>query len=171
MSVRRLAAYTLAGASALAVVASLLVAGSPSQARLQRYDQQRVADLQAIESAVVTYASRQYRILSGSGFVADEALLPEDLSVLRQLPGYADLFLSDPITRQQYGYRPVKDGSYELCATFQAASIDQAPDSETSPTWSHGAGSTCFSRSIDPVQLGGEGAGYPQVAPRPVLLD
>lgn len=170
MNVRRTAAYTLASASVLAIVASLLVAGSPSQARLQRYDQQRVADLQALEGAVVTYASRQYRLSGDVGLPTGGALLPEALAQLRQLPGFSDLFLADPITQQPYVYRVVDGVSFELCATFQAESVDRAPDSPTSPTWSHGVGQTCFSRSIDPVQFSGEGSGYPATAPRPLPL-
>jgi hypothetical protein len=155
----------------VAVVASLLVAGSPSQARLQRYDQQRVADLQTIDSAVVTYASRQYRLSGEAGLPTGGALLPENLAALRQMPGYGELFLADPITEQPYGYRAVDGVTYELCATFQAASVEQLADSPQAPTWTHGSGPTCFTRSIDPVQFGVEGTDYRTAAPKPLPLD
>ncbi len=170
MSIRRVAAYMLAGASVLAVVASLLVAGSPSQARLQRYDQQRVADLQTIDSAVVTYASRQYRLSGEAGLPTGGVLLPENLAALRQMPGYGELFLQDPITEQPYTYRVVDGVSYELCATFQAPSLDQLADSPLAPTWTHGVGQTCFTRSIDPIQFGADGTGYPVAVPKPLPL-
>ncbi len=170
MNVRRIAALTLAGVSAVAVVASLAIAGSPSRARLQRYDYQRVADLQTIDGAVVTYASRQYRLSGEAGLPTGGALLPENLAALRQMPGYGELFLQDPITEQPYTYRVVDGVTYELCATFQAASQEQAEDSPLAPTWSHGVGPTCFTRSIDPVQFGSEGSGYPIGVPKPLPL-
>lgn len=171
MNVRRVAAYTLAGASIIAAAASLLVAGSPSRARLERYDYQRVADLQFIDGAVVTYASRQYRLSGEAGLPTGGALLPETLGALRQMPGYTEMFLADPITEQQYGYRVVDGVTYELCANFQAPSAEQAADSPLAPTWAHGVGQTCFRRSIDPVQFGAEGTGYPVAVPKVPALD
>lgn len=171
MNIRRAAAYALAGAATVAAAASLLVAGSPSQARLERYDYQRVADLQFIDGAVVTYASRQYRLSGEAGLPTGGALLPESLGALRQMPGFADIFLADPITKQPYGYRAIDGVNYELCATFQAPSLEQVADSPLAPTWAHGAGQTCFGRSIDPVQFGAEGSGYPSAIPKPLLLD
>jgi len=140
------------GALVLAtIVAGFFIVGTPWQARLYRYDEQKVSDLQNIQYQVVNYWQTK-----------------------RSLPAaLADL--NDPLTGFQVPVDPQAGGAYEyttkgplsfeLCATFNAPtqpyaasgrSVPLAPvlygekTSATQDSWQHEAGRTCFSRTIDP---------------------
>lgn len=131
-----------------AVVTGFFHAGSPSEERVRRIDEQRVSDLQMIQGQVVSYWQAKEK-------------LPEDLNALTDgIRGYTNP--TDPETGAAYEYRTVEPRSFELCATFDRKSTDILdPSLAAMPrapydagigmmNWNHDAGRYCFTRTIDP---------------------
>jgi len=118
-----------------AIIAGLVVIGSPSEIRMRRFDEKRADDLNSISSAI-----SRYRLTHET--------LPQKLDDLHQLSQGFSQSLKDPVG-QPYEYS-IKDAySYELCAEF-----DTATNKITSPLRSiferHGVGRQCFSREARP---------------------
>ncbi len=129
----------------IAVIGAFFIVGSPTTARLMQFDQQRISDLQGIQSQIVNYWQRK------------EAL-PESLDYLND-PISSYKTPVDPQTSQPYKYN-VKDAanlSFELCATFNKEGNDQYsqvqpmnyPVKGYADNWQHPAGDYCFGRTID----------------------
>jgi len=139
----------VAGISALVVlilvIGAFFIIGSPQSARLAQFDQQRVYDLQNIQSQVVNYWQ-----LKG--------VLPTTLTDLNNfISGY--MIPSDPETNQPYVYAVKNAGNltFELCTTFKTNSVQSGPVKAISPqgvyspqNFDHAKGYTCFERTIDP---------------------
>jgi len=118
---------------AVAVIGAFFVIGSPAQQRLARFDEQRISDLQAIESMLSVYYS-----LKGS--------VPKSLS---ELNGFQNSVLPrDPQTGASYEY--VVLGSDEggtavnICMNFNLANNENEDKSGQGSIWHHGAGRDCF---------------------------
>ena len=124
----------------VAVVWGFALVGSPQTTRLQRFDQQRLNDLQTI--------FREIQSLCQDPDIKDELKrpLPATLDELATLARHEKINLSDPETGQRYGYT-VKDGmTYELSATF---SLER--DSDVEVFWNHTSGKHCFTvDALDP---------------------
>ena len=117
-------------AASAAVVAGILVVGSPAEERTRRLDRRRVEDLAAMASSVDLFWTRHSR-------------LPASLEELRREPGASEP-AGDPMTNAPYEYRVSSDRAFELCARFEG---DSARDPVArSGFWSHGAGLHCFRR-------------------------
>ncbi len=134
------------------VIAGFFIVGTPWEARLYRYDNQKVENLQMIQSQVAYYWQAKEK-------------LPTDLSDLNDpLSGFR--VPTDPQTGTAYEYSVKPPLSFEICATFNAESrpystgvrgypfepgypASVAPG--TNGTWEHGGGRTCFARTIDPA--------------------
>ncbi len=115
-----------------------------------RFDQQKISDLQQIQSQIISY------------YQAKQAL-PASLSDLNDSLSYFTV-PTDAQNGQDYGYRiTTPPYSFEVCATFNAAGDSNGPDIYSEPTmpvatraggvldnWAHGTGQTCFERTIDP---------------------
>jgi hypothetical protein len=112
-----------------AIVAGLIIVGSPSEARMRRLDERRVRDLVSITRAVNAYWTRNAR-------------LPASLGQLVQTPA-TDVESQDPLTSQPYAYGVVGGTTYELCADFQANSQEESHP-YFGRFWSHPAGRHCF---------------------------
>jgi hypothetical protein len=132
----------------LAVVAGFFIIGTPGQARLLRYDDQKVSDLQGI----------QYQVLN---FYQQKGALPESLDLLTDpLSGYT--LPTDPQTAASYTYEATGKLSFSLCASFNRETQDTKgkgsypaydmsyPSMGLDENWTHTAGEVCFSRTIDP---------------------
>lgn len=123
----------------LTVAAGFLIIGSPQSQRQMRIDAQRVSDLQQIQSQVLSY------------WQAKESL-PENLSDLED-PFSGWTIPTDPVTKAPYTYHRYSPLDFGLCATFSQPGNAQdtyyAPVA-VSDNWQHGAGPTCFDRTIDP---------------------
>jgi|SRR3989344_2452613 len=130
----------------VAIVGAFFIIGSPAKARLEQLDQQRVYDLQGIQSQIVSYWQRK-------------GAMPQSLSDLNDsISGY--VAPQDPQTGSPYEYtvKDLKTLSFELCAMFSADSKD-SPIKPTSSypvgpggydqNWDHGTGRICFERQID----------------------
>lgn len=131
----------------VSIVAGFFIVGSPSQARLVRFDDQKTQDLQNIQSQVVNYWQSKQK-------------LPASLSDLNDpLSNYT--IPTDPQAEDSYTYKPTGTMSFQLCATFNVVSHNGSsattvpvptgiPGKGISDNWQHTAGSQCFDRTIDP---------------------
>ena len=124
----------------VAVVWGVALVGSPGTARLQRFDRQRLVDLQTI--------FREVQSLCRDPDIKDQLKrpLPKTLDELAALARSERINLTDPETGQRYQYT-VKDTTiYELCTTF---SMER--DSDVDVFWNHSSGSHCFTvDALDP---------------------
>jgi hypothetical protein len=138
VSGRSVLAAAVGAAVLAAVAAGLILLGPPSEERGRKLDDQRIAELRAVAGAIDRYWIRHDSLPPSLEALANE----RDVSVS----------LQDPETRQPYEYRPLDDGTYELCADFaQDSSDDEQPpvgdrdsDAAYPGFWSHGAGRHCF---------------------------
>ncbi|MFA6278949.1 MAG: DUF5671 domain-containing protein [Candidatus Paceibacterota bacterium] len=143
------------GVAVLAIVtigAGFFIVGTPAQARLARFDGQKVSDLQNIQSQVIGYYQAKQK-------------LPGVITDLNNSLNYGPV-PTDPQTGASYVYQPGEGLSFKLCATFSAASRANQSALETravapvpagikggiapQDNWQHGAGTVCFDRTIDP---------------------
>jgi len=129
-------------AVASAVVAGLIVVGSPGEARLEKLDRRRVSDLYEIVDGLNRYWTRNQA-------------LPPDLDALTA--GTSFELGVDPETGLAYVYRVIEPDRYEVCATFatectsrdnRCASWRASGRHEISE---HGAGKQCF--ELAPMSL------------------
>ena len=132
----------------LCIIAGLVAAGSPKQARIYRLDNDRITDLQSVEQSVRDYAS-QYHTLPTT--TAD---LVHYQKTMQWYPGP---IMTDPETNELYVYQKTGDDTFTLCATFRASSINRSKAGQSSygytgpygvSTWDHEAGYHCFERTI-----------------------
>lgn len=139
---------------ALTIIAGFFIIGTPGQARLYRFDDQKVSDLQNIQWQVVNYWQQKNK-------------LPATLSDLSD-PISGFVVPTDSQTGAPYEYSVVDKTSFKLCATFNAETqagssylsrpVMPAPAAVpvgsgkdlNAETWEHGVGQTCYLRTIDP---------------------
>ncbi len=148
----RIMGYATGALVLITIAAGFFIVGTPWQARLYRYDEQKVSDLQNIQYQVVNYWQAKQQ-------------LPASLADLtNSLSGSS--VPSDPQSQQAYEYSTKGELSFELCATFNASAQSNTGSSRTMPmmpapygakgmaiadSWQHGVGRTCFERTIDPA--------------------
>jgi type II secretory pathway pseudopilin PulG len=113
----------------VAVVAGLVISGSPGEQRLLRADETRVGDLQRISNSL-----QRYFLETGE--------LPDDLNTL--VNGWISAGIPvDPATEDAYEYELTGDRAFRLCAVFALESRQQDPRQEF---WNHTAGRDCFAQ-------------------------
>ncbi len=130
-----------------AVIAGFLIVGSPAQERLRRFDQQRVQDLQMLQSELINYWQ-------------NKGVLPEKLAKMEDATrGVA--IPHDPQSGADYSYRIVSKESFELCADFAKPTDSEETGypskfmrplpygSGADSNWQHESGKKCFLRTID----------------------
>ena len=117
-----------------AIVAGLVVVGSPSNERARRFDERRVGALRSLSSEV-------------DGYWMARGRLPASLAELANNPRHG-VETKDPETNEEYSYRVLSEKKYELCANFERESDEDV----FSPFWKHGAGRQCF--EIEAAALG-----------------
>lgn len=140
--------YAVIGLVTVAVLAGFFIIGSPAQQRQLQFDEQRVNDLSYLQSEVLTYWQNK------NVLPADLSLLNDDLRGVK-VP-------VDPESGGWYGYQIKAANVFELCATFNLASVNSVDSRAKTPapyfyddrftgqtTWEHQAGYTCFERTID----------------------
>lgn len=140
------------------IVLGFILVGSPAQQRKVRFDDTRVQDLSMIQSQITNYYSIKQ-------------VLPSALSELANpLIGFS--VPADPNGGPAFEYIAKSSLSFDLCATFEAASIGNGTDfvnktpysvpynMTAAENWTHGIGRTCFTRTIDPAM-------YPPVTGTP----
>lgn len=140
------------GVAVLAVAtigAGFIIVGTPAQARLARFDAEKVSDLQNIQYQVINYWQAKQK-------------LPASIGDLDNSLAYAPLPV-DPQTGEPYTYEATGVYTFKLCATFNAQSRGNqytypemlAPTrvgskAQTPDNWQHESGEVCFARTIDP---------------------
>ncbi len=136
------------------IVGGMTLMGSPTKQRALSIDNQQVMALQQIQSEVVNYWQNTRKLPATLGDIEN------DLGSMG-LP-------QSPEGRPSYEYS-VKGGlSFELCATFEEASVSDAYGSMQSgmftegEKWDHEAGRACFTRTINPAL-------FPPVEEQPVV--
>lgn len=143
--------WAVAALLVVTVVLGFFIIGSPMDARLYKYDEQKVSDLQNIQWQVVNFYQQKGR-------------LPASLQELVD-PISGLVIPVDPQSGEQYSYKAA-DLSFELCASFNMDARPNAqyqmyarPMSEpelgvdgdlAQSPWNHGPGEMCFDREIDP---------------------
>jgi hypothetical protein len=146
----KIVAWATAVLVALTVIAGFFIVGTPAQARLYRFDEQKVNDLQTIQSQVVNYWQSKQK-------------LPTVLADLND-PISNFTVPTDPQAEDSYTYKATGALSFQLCATFNAETRGNNPYQSTpmapvpvggagkpiADNWQHGAGQVCFERTIDP---------------------
>jgi hypothetical protein len=130
-------AWAAVGVVAAAVVAALVLLGSPQEQRARRLDERREEDLRGLASAVDLHYTRAGR-------------LPGSLGELSPDLGPAPA-TRDPDTGEPYEFQPTSDDRYRLCATFTRESSTErwGPRRDF---WSHGAGRHCFELQAERVE-------------------
>lgn len=101
----RMAGWALTVVVLATLAGTLVLTGSPMEARRRRADQQRVSDLQQIVSMVRSY-------------YGDKKKLPEKLADCNWYTEPRQI-LSDPGTGKAYEYRPVAKDRFEVFAEFE----------------------------------------------------
>ena len=137
------------------IVGGFFLIGTPGEQRDVRLDEERVSDLQNIQSNIISFWK-----------VNQE--LPETIDDISTSLEYFSA-PSDPETDEAYGYVQVEELVYQVCATF-ASEADSNTENLRVPSpkyavfdasaadWGHEAGYVCFERTINP-ELFSEGKG------------
>ncbi|MDH5596638.1 MAG: DUF5671 domain-containing protein [Candidatus Peregrinibacteria bacterium] len=141
----RTVAWASSGVVLVMLVLGFFIAGSPAEQREIRMDEERISDLSYIQNSIVNY----YQL---------KRELPKSLEVLNDdLRGVR--VPTDPETGEDYGYVVSGSLNFELCATFNKASLSSGSSREYAAypvkygmeeVWTHEEGRQCFSRTIDP---------------------
>ena len=148
---RKRVGWIASGIILASIIMGFVIAGTPGQQRAQRFDEQRINDLQNLQNQVLDYWIRK-------------GTLPPGIEELENpLSGFT--VPRDPDTAMPYEYRQTGDLSFEICAEFQTDSQDK-PTFQTryavpkplypigefgdAQTWHHRIGRACFMRTIDP---------------------
>ena len=145
-------ARTIGWAAGFLIVATIasgfLIIGTPNQVRTYRFDDQKVNDLQNIQSQIVNYWQTKTK-------------LPMTLNDLNDSI-YGSMVPVDQETGKPYVYATTSALSFKLCATFHAPTQSNSPTVSSQPmmpagrggidTWYHAAGTVCFTRTIDPTR-------------------
>lgn len=126
MNLNRMAAIGASIVAVVAVLAGLLLTGSPADERDRRVDALRLAALQQLASVISIYYEE-------SGALPLRLADLVDGRNLQELP-------RDPVSGQVYDYEPEADDSYALCASFD----DASRAGEVAEFWMHGAERSCF---------------------------
>lgn len=132
MSRRALLLAAFIAAALAAIVAGLVVLGSPAAKREHRLDRQRVDDLRGIALAI----DRRWQ---------ETSTLPDDLE---SFAGLREVGIAwrDPVSDVPYEYRVEGPGHYALCATFARATAEEPQQRYDAPRpfWRHPAGRHCY---------------------------
>lgn len=126
------------------IIAGFFIIGTPQELRKEKQDAIRLQDLQNIQWQIVNYWQQKEE-------------LPSSLDALRD-PISDAMIPVDPKTGEAYGYESTGAMTFTLCAVFEKeggtrnprAAQPMDPTMSTEDNWEHGAGETCFERTIDP---------------------
>jgi hypothetical protein len=133
--------------AAFAIVASVVVAsavawgfvlvGSPATRRLERFDEQRLQDLQTIAREI------QSMVVDPNKKGKLKEAIPKSLEEAAQRARDEKVNPRDPETGGPYTYTVKNETTYELCATFA-----RPRDWDSRVFWNHPAGAHCFTINV-----------------------
>ncbi|TSC60385.1 MAG: hypothetical protein LiPW15_263 [Parcubacteria group bacterium LiPW_15] len=137
--------YLFVGLVAIVIIFGLWSIGGPGAAKMQRMDDQRISDLQNLQSQIIYYWQGKQKLPATL-----EGLVDSTRGV------YVPV---DPETGAAYSYKTTGDLSFELCAKFakeyklstpiSVAPYDAKPTGLMAGSWDHPVGDYCFARTID----------------------
>lgn len=139
--------YIIIAIVASSVVTGFFIVGSPQEERLRRFDEQRVGDLQFLQSEILNFWQAKGKLPTTLLEIRDDI---RGISIPR-----------DPQTGSDYAYITKGQEVFELCAVFVRSSINSSEMGNPKPAiprgepflgshnWEHGAGEACFERTID----------------------
>jgi hypothetical protein len=133
----------------ITMISGFFIVGSPAYQRKVRFDDERITNLQEIQSQIVNYYSQKQA-------------LPESLNELKDtITGFVPPV--DPETGSAYKYTKNSPLKFTLCAEFHTKTADTDAGVERyralpteygfakgSQNWAHKEGQNCFERTIDP---------------------
>ncbi len=120
--------------SLISIITGVILVGTPSEGRLQRFDSTRIEDLKEIMAGMDSFWSRNER-------------LPASLEELMADPR-VEVKVQDPGSAEPYDFTAMDEDTYELCATFDLESLTPGRPS-SADFWKHGAGRQCFELDVD----------------------
>lgn len=130
------------------IIAGFYLAGSPQQARMERFDQRRIQNLEAIAGGIYAFYTQEQDM--------SKRKLPKNLNELKNTI-YLHGELHDPEADIPYEYRVLTQNSYELCATFstsnKVAGRQRNYYGYQQRRWQHDAGRICFQRQADQLPV------------------
>src|SRR3989344_5756627 len=115
----RLVGYAIGVLIIITIVGGFFIVGTPWQARLYRYDEQKVGDLSNIQYQVVYYWQAKQK-------------MPATLADLSD-PISGFIAPTDPQTREPYEYAVKGMRAFELCGTFNAKARPYSSATRTVP--------------------------------------
>jgi hypothetical protein len=136
--------FAIAAGSAIAAIVAVGVfsAGSPFRARLLSFDEDRIKNLEAIQTEIVSYWRAKDRLPGTAAELNDS------------ISGFT--VPNDPQSHRAYDYRVTGAHSFELCAEFNLPGDQNRTHpygaGEHLGGWIHNAGHACFVRNIDPAK-------------------
>jgi len=110
------------------ITTAIVATGTPAERRMVKLDERRIADLKELEDAINEHYDRHTQ-------------LPASIAVLSSKPG-TSLSVADPDSGTAYGYEPLAERRYRLCAVFTTDTSVTATERES--RWYHGTGRQCF---------------------------
>lgn len=124
----------------VSIILGFSILGFPHTQKLIRYDEQKINDLQNINSQIQSYFS-------------NKKVLPKNISeITNSNYGYSSVVL-DKQTNKSYEYIKTNDVEYQLCAEFNKASDDKNVEYSYLPNYgsisSHSAGRYCFNQNVN----------------------
>lgn len=128
----------------VSIILGFVIVGTPTDQRERRFDDQRVSDLQILQSQIVDYWAKK-------------DVLPTSLDLLENdIIGFS--VPTDPKTKEFYEYKIIDSLSFELCAVFSRSNEDSGtvrqeyeyPYGKFQENWNHESGRYCWTRNIDP---------------------
>ncbi|PSO44567.1 MAG: hypothetical protein BRC22_02315, partial [Parcubacteria group bacterium QH_9_35_7] len=121
------------------IAIGLYFVGSPQQARMKKFDKQKISDLQRLSHFI-------------DGYYRENEKLPDKLEELKQ--NKPNLSITDPQTNRKYQYEKIKNRQYKLCAEFnnsQTESKRYYPTPRREEKWNYQQGESCFELKVRDV--------------------
>lgn len=137
--------YLFCGAALVltAIVGAFIVTGSPLKGRSERFDEERLNDLRAIQSEIFSIVWEGQPYNRSYGLVPVTQIprpLPVSLEDVVANAQYQRPDIADPETGDPYRYLTSSDHGFQLCAQF-----DLVRDLQYDVFWNHPSGEHCYS--------------------------